>query len=37
MKYIISNTDKLFQRNFLWQFWRFIMLGLRFAGLTKRH
>jgi hypothetical protein len=36
MKYVISNVEKRFQRNMLWQLWRFMVLGLRFFKLTKQ-
>ena len=35
MKYIISNTDRRMQKNFLLQFIRFVLMGLSFAKLTK--
>ncbi|CAK0773219.1 hypothetical protein CCP3SC1_60035 [Gammaproteobacteria bacterium] len=36
MKYIISKTDKVFQRNPLWQLWRFVIMGLQFVKLVRR-
>lgn len=36
MKYIITDEQKRLQRNVLWQFFRFIALGIKFFKLTSR-
>jgi hypothetical protein len=36
MKYTISKTEKRFQRNIVWQIWRFLVLSLKFMKLTRQ-